>query len=101
VLPLIARLKDNVPDVRRAAAEALALIGPAAKDAIPMLIRTVGEDNWRVHRPAAEALKAITGEDFDTDAERIVPNHSATQTVPQGDLHQPSAAKFSRPAPQF
>ena len=45
VEPLITCLKGNSPDFRRAVADALARIGPGARDGVPALVRALAEAN--------------------------------------------------------
>jgi HEAT repeat protein len=56
---LIETLKDNVPMVRMAAAEALGEIGPAAMAAIPALTEALTDPSWMVQASAAWALVDI------------------------------------------
>jgi HEAT repeat protein len=60
---LIDALLDEEPDVRRSAAEAIGLIGPAADDAIPALTVALGDSNARVAAAAREALAKVQGHD--------------------------------------
>jgi len=58
-------------NARSAAAFALGGIGPEAKEAVPALIKALGEDqDADVRKYAAWALEAITGQDFGEDAAR-------------------------------
>ena len=60
VSKLVADLKNNDSDVRRAAAKSLAEMGPDAKSAAPALIRTLKNDkDLFVRRFAAQALGDI------------------------------------------
>jgi HEAT repeat protein len=61
VVPLLLDgMKDQLLDVRLAAIEAFARLGPEAKDAIPVLTAAAKNDSQGVVRDAAaEALKKI------------------------------------------
>jgi hypothetical protein len=62
VSSLVAHLKDEVPAVRRAAAEALGQIGPEAKAAVPALRDALRDEDGGVRRLAAAALEKIDPE---------------------------------------
>jgi hypothetical protein len=59
VLALTQALEDGDGDVREAAADALAEIGPHAVEAVPALITALGDDRIGVRRAAALALGEI------------------------------------------
>ena len=59
VSKLIIALKDSDSDVRKASADALGKIGPAAKKAVPALIAVLRDSNWKVHKTSADALGKI------------------------------------------
>ena len=65
---LILALKDESGGVREAAVKALGAIGPEAEEAVPALIRIMeqAEHDYQRRYPA-DALKAITGQDFGDD----------------------------------
>jgi HEAT repeat protein len=52
-------LKDKLPETRKAAAEGLAELGPAAQAAVPALKKALGDESKPVREAAAKALKAI------------------------------------------
>lgn len=56
---LIDALRDPSADVRDRAAQALARIGPPARQAVPSLIDALNDPDWRVRRSAARALGQI------------------------------------------
>jgi len=56
---LIKQLKSVRPQERGAAASALRTMGPAAKDAVPALIKALGDEDWVLRQNAAEALGEI------------------------------------------
>jgi HEAT repeat protein len=56
---LVDALKDKAPPVRQAAAIALGLIGPEAKDAIPALRETQKDSDRAVSRAANQAIQRI------------------------------------------
>jgi HEAT repeat protein len=58
---LIACLSDSLPETRKAAAEGLASMGPAASDAAPALKKALGDESKAVRESAAKALKAVSG----------------------------------------
>jgi hypothetical protein len=66
---LIQALGDEDGRVREVAARALGWIGPEAREAIPALIQALEDEEWWVRVAAARALGAITGQDFDEDAD--------------------------------
>jgi hypothetical protein len=67
-IPLLVHALDDVDSaVRRVAIEQLGAIGPEARDAVPHLIDAL--QDVLVRLDAAEALSAITGEDFGEDAD--------------------------------
>jgi len=53
--------------IREGAAEALGLIGPEAREAVPALIQSLQDECSYVRHTARYALKEITGQDFVTD----------------------------------
>jgi HEAT repeat protein len=57
-------LEEGGFNTRSAAADGLALIGPAAKAAVPTLIRALQDDESWIRDRSLLALKSITGEDF-------------------------------------
>ncbi|MDP2949743.1 MAG: HEAT repeat domain-containing protein [Chloroflexota bacterium] len=70
-VPALAQaLGDEHQWVREAAACALRDIGPEAVEAVPALIQALEDEDLPVGHPAAEALEAITGQDFGEDADR-------------------------------
>jgi HEAT repeat protein len=58
---LIACLSDSLPETRRAAAEGLADMGAAARDAIPALKKALSDESKSVREAAAKALQAVGG----------------------------------------
>lgn len=71
-LPVLTQaMNDENQYVRKAATDLLEEMGPLAKEAIPSLIQLLEYrgDMGRVWN-AAKALRAITGQDFSTDADR-------------------------------
>ena len=56
---LIQALQDDHERVRRVADEALAKIGPEAKEAVPSLVQLLEDDDADVRRAAAETLEKI------------------------------------------
>jgi HEAT repeat protein len=58
---LIACLSDALPETRRAAAEGLADMGPAARDAAPALKKVLTDPSKPVRESAAKALQAVNG----------------------------------------
>ncbi len=60
---MISLLKDDDWEMRRGAAWTLGMLGPDAKDAIPVLTKALNEPNPNVRAMAAESLKKIKGED--------------------------------------
>lgn len=56
---LVEALRDSRAPVRRAAAKALAVIGPEAKEALPALLTSLHDQDADVRQAAAEAMKVI------------------------------------------
>lgn len=56
---LLEALEDDHWWVRAMAADVLARMGPAARDAVFSLVEKVGDDHWWVRRNALEALRSI------------------------------------------
>jgi HEAT repeat protein len=56
---LSAGLSDTLPETRKAAAEGLSNLGPAARDAAPALKKALNDASKAVRESAAKALKAI------------------------------------------
>ena len=67
---LVQALGDDEEAVVRAAAEHLGQMGPEALEAVPALIQCLGHLDGAAEVWCHDALMAITGEDFDIDAER-------------------------------
>jgi HEAT repeat protein len=57
---LIACLSDSLPETRKAAAEGLADMGPAGRDAAPTLKKALSDESKPVREAAAKALKAVS-----------------------------------------
>jgi HEAT repeat protein len=55
----IAGLSDSLPETRKAAAEALGDLGPAARDAVSALKKASGDESKPVREAAAKALEAV------------------------------------------
>jgi HEAT repeat protein len=56
---LIGALSDSEPKFRAGAANALGVLGPAAKAAVPALKKALKDEDEKVRQSAAVALKAI------------------------------------------
>jgi HEAT repeat protein len=65
---LIRALQDERFQVRSAAVDGLAHIGPGATEAVPALIHALQDDESWIRRRASLALKAITGQDLGGNA---------------------------------
>jgi HEAT repeat protein len=57
----VACLSDALPETRKAAAEGLADMGPAARDAVPALRKALSDDSKPVREAAEKALQAVGG----------------------------------------
>lgn len=69
VVPGLAQaLAEGEFNTRSAAADGLALIGPDAIDAVPVLIQALQDDEKWIRDRSLLALKSITGEDFGKNA---------------------------------
>ncbi len=55
----IAQTSHYVPELRREALQAIAALGPAAREAIPALVRSTRDENEQVRYWAVEALRRI------------------------------------------
>ena len=60
--PLVEALADDDGGVRCAAAEALGNMGPAAREAVPVLEKLLRDKDPGIRQAAAEALKRIREE---------------------------------------
>jgi HEAT repeat protein len=63
----IEALVDDDWQVRAAAATEVEVIGARAAQAVPVLIQMLAAECWVERRAAADALEAITGQDFGLD----------------------------------
>lgn len=63
----IEALTDDDWQVRAAAATEVEVIGARAAKAVPVLIQMLTAECWVERRAAADALEAITGQDFGLD----------------------------------
>jgi hypothetical protein len=66
---LMQALDDESSQIRRTVAYLLEKVGPEALEAVPALIRLLGDEDEHVRSAAEGALKAITGQDFGQDAD--------------------------------
>ena len=82
---LIAVLQDGNESASREAVKTLGLLGPEARDVVPILVRTMKHRsvNYEVHKLAAVALGAIG-----PDAQAAVPALLKACRNPQGDLYE-------------
>lgn len=81
---LIDALKDPNAEVRDRAAQALARMGPPARQAVPQLIAALQDPDWKVRRSAARALGQIG-----PDAEKAVPALIEIIRDPASDKNNP------------
>ena len=59
---IIGALEDEKSMVRRAAAETLGAMGPAGREAVPNLIKALGDKDWRVNEALVESLGLLGDE---------------------------------------
>jgi HEAT repeat protein len=65
LLVLTRELQSESASARRKAAHCLASLGPAARQAVPLLERLVRDQDYRVRTAAREALARISGDAAD------------------------------------
>jgi HEAT repeat protein len=58
-VPDLIRMVREDGSARYAAARALGMMGPKAKDAVPTLVEALNHPSWGIRNEAAEALKTI------------------------------------------
>jgi len=87
----IEALKDERWDVRRAAATALAEMGPYARDAVPAFIEALEDERWDVRGAAATALAEIG-----PDARAAVPALITPLKDERWDVRRAAAAALKR-----
>src|SRR5262249_6572231 len=91
VEPLIKGYKAGDPDVRLYAVWSLSFIGPAAKEATPIVVKALADKSAQVRRKAAYALGRI-----DPDPEKVVAALVAALEDSDEDVRQAAAGPLPR-----